>query len=94
VVLSVGDEAEWSGLCNAMGNQRWCADERFGTSEGRRARHDELDLRLAAWTTPHDKREVFERCRAHGVPAGPVLDEADLLAGGQQGCDTSRARSS
>lgn len=80
VVLSVGDDAEWGGLCQAMGNPEWCTDQRFVTNEGRRAHHDDLDRQLAAWTATLPKREIFDRCRAHGVPAGPVMDEADLLA--------------
>jgi crotonobetainyl-CoA:carnitine CoA-transferase CaiB-like acyl-CoA transferase len=80
VVLSVGDDEEWAGLRRAMGDPAWAADERFATERGRRTHHDELDRRLADWTVGLAKREVFDRCRAAGVPAGPVLDEADLLA--------------
>jgi crotonobetainyl-CoA:carnitine CoA-transferase CaiB-like acyl-CoA transferase len=80
VVLSVRSDEEWAGLVRAMGSPEWAADERFAAAAGRRAHHDELDERLSAWTRALDRHEVFERCRAEGVPSGPVLDEADCLA--------------
>jgi crotonobetainyl-CoA:carnitine CoA-transferase CaiB-like acyl-CoA transferase len=80
VVLTVPDDAAWGGLRRAMGDPPWSADERFASGAGRRAYHDELDAHLAAWTSGLDRWEVTRRCQADGVPAGPVLDEADLVA--------------
>ena len=79
-VLSVGDDEEWRRLVAVLGSPAWALEERFATAAGRRAHHDELDERLAGWTSGLTKHEVFERCRAADVTAGPVLDEADLLA--------------
>jgi crotonobetainyl-CoA:carnitine CoA-transferase CaiB-like acyl-CoA transferase len=76
-VISVGSDEEWAGLRRAMGEPAWAADERFATLEGRRAAHDELDERIGAWTAGLDRYDVFSRCQAEGVPAGPVTDEAD-----------------
>jgi crotonobetainyl-CoA:carnitine CoA-transferase CaiB-like acyl-CoA transferase len=63
-----------------MGDPAWAADARFADVDGRRAAHDELDASIGAWTAGLDRREVFERCQAEGVPCGMVLGEADLLA--------------
>jgi crotonobetainyl-CoA:carnitine CoA-transferase CaiB-like acyl-CoA transferase len=79
VVLSVGDDAEWGRLVVAMGDPPWAQEDRFARADGRRANHDELDKQLAAWTAGLSKREVFARCRAADVTAGPVLDEPDLF---------------
>ncbi len=78
-VLTVPDEATWLALCRVMDAPDLAADERFATAAGRRAHHDELDARIAAWTGTLDRWEVARRCQAEGVPAGPVLDESDLL---------------
>ena len=78
-VLSVDTDAAWSGLRRAMGSPAWAADDRFSTAAGRRRHGDELDERIAAWTSTLDRWEVTDRCQAEGVAAGPVLDEADLV---------------
>jgi crotonobetainyl-CoA:carnitine CoA-transferase CaiB-like acyl-CoA transferase len=80
VVLTVTDDADWAGLRRAMGDPAWAADERFATAEGRRAHHDELDGHLEAWTSGLDRFEAARRIQAEGVAAGPILDEADLVA--------------
>lgn len=79
-VISVGSDDEWAGLIRAMGDPEWAGDARFSSESGRRAHHDEIDEHLTAWTSTLDRFEVFERCQAERVPAGPVLDEADCLA--------------
>ena len=80
VVISVGSDREWCGLCQAMGRPELATDPRFATAAARMANHDELDELLSAWTAELDHRDVFERCQAERVPAGPVLDEADAYA--------------
>ncbi|MEL7209711.1 MAG: CoA transferase, partial [Actinomycetota bacterium] len=79
-VISVGTDAEWAGLCAAMGRHELVDDPRFADPASRQANHDELDELIAAWTGDLDHRAVFEAAQAHGVPAGPVLDEADAYA--------------
>ncbi|MFN0029738.1 MAG: CaiB/BaiF CoA transferase family protein [Acidimicrobiales bacterium] len=79
-VISVGTDAEWSGLGRAVGSPPWAADERFATAEGRRAHHDELDQLIGQWTASRHPYEVFERCQAQGVPAAPVLHDLEALA--------------
>jgi len=80
VVISVGTDDEWCGLARAMRRPELVADPRFATAADRMANHDELDEILTHWTAELDHRDVFERCQAEGVPAGPVLDEADAYA--------------
>ncbi len=76
-VISVQTDEQWAGLCKAMKRPNLAVDERFATAPGRLEHHDELDEIIGAWTEGLDHREVFRRCQASGVPAGPVLDEAD-----------------
>jgi crotonobetainyl-CoA:carnitine CoA-transferase CaiB-like acyl-CoA transferase len=79
-VISVQNDAQWSGLCQAMGQPELTDDPRFSTAASRMANHDELDDIIGAWTAGLDHREVFERCQSGRVPSGPVLDEADAYA--------------
>lgn len=79
LALTVPDEATWAGLGRAMGGPAWTRDERFATATGRRAHHDELDALITVWTAGLDRFEAARRCQAESVPAGPVLDESDLL---------------
>jgi crotonobetainyl-CoA:carnitine CoA-transferase CaiB-like acyl-CoA transferase len=77
VVISVGCDLEWEGLRRAMGQPVWAVDPRFDTVAGRMAAPDELDRALSDWTKDLDRYEIFHRCQAEGVPAAPVMDEAD-----------------
>ncbi len=80
VVISVAGEAEWAGLCRAMGRDDLTTDPRFDSMAKRRANHDELDEIISDWTAELDRWEVFKRCQTERVAAGPVLDEADAYA--------------
>jgi crotonobetainyl-CoA:carnitine CoA-transferase CaiB-like acyl-CoA transferase len=80
VVLTVHDDAGWVALRHAMGDPGWAADPRFADAAGRRAHHQELDAGIAAWTAGLDRWDVTRRLQAVGLAAGPVLDDADLLA--------------
>jgi crotonobetainyl-CoA:carnitine CoA-transferase CaiB-like acyl-CoA transferase len=77
VVLSVRDDAEWIALRVALGDPESLRRSDLATTEGRHAAHDEIDGAIETWTARLDKFAAFEALQAHGVPAGPVLDEAD-----------------
>jgi benzylsuccinate CoA-transferase BbsF subunit len=78
VAVAVYTDAQWQGLVDAMGRPAWAAEERFATLLGRKAHEDELEERIAAWTTGLDADTVAARLRAHGVPAAVVADAEDL----------------
>ncbi|MCP3987908.1 MAG: CoA transferase [Actinomycetia bacterium] len=78
-VISVGDDGEWEGLKSALGNPSWADDERFATTGGRRANHDELDEAIAGWTKTQLPNDVFLACQAQEVPAAPVLHELEAF---------------
>lgn len=78
-VISVSSDDEWQGLCRALGNPPWCAEERFSTVEGRRENQDELDKYIEEWTGRHDNYEVMHILQKEGVAAGPVMDQRDAF---------------
>lgn len=77
--IAVENDAQWEGLRRALGDPAWARDERFVTTEGRLAHHDEIDRHLSAWTGGQGEREVMDLLISEGVPAGVVQRSSDLL---------------
>ena len=79
-VISVGDDAEWQRLREAMENPAALGDERFAAVDGRLTHAAALDERVSEWTRRRSPREVMEALQARGVTAGMVSDGATLVA--------------
>lgn len=79
VALSVRDDDDWQRLVEATASPT-LADPRWTTAGARRTDHDEIDLAIAGWTAQRTKEEVFACLQAAGVPAGPVMTEADAFS--------------
>lgn len=77
IAISVRDEREWQGLRQAFDDPDWASKGDFATALDRRRNQDELDDLIAGYTRDHDKYELFRALQAQGVPAGPVLNEAE-----------------
>jgi crotonobetainyl-CoA:carnitine CoA-transferase CaiB-like acyl-CoA transferase len=74
VVVSVRTDAEWRAACSIIGR-----DDLAGLSlDERRARHDELDEAIGAWTATQRPQIAMEVLQAVGVPAGRVLDTGTI----------------
>jgi crotonobetainyl-CoA:carnitine CoA-transferase CaiB-like acyl-CoA transferase len=80
VALAVGSDAEWRGLCQAIGRPELAADSRFATVSGRRRHQAALDAIVAAWTREREHYQAMHTLQAHGVPAGAVLKAGEVLA--------------
>lgn len=78
VVIAIGSDDEWQALCRIMGNPPWCSEAKFATCLGRWHHQEELDRRLAEWTSDCDAYEVMGLLQREGLAAGPVMDERDL----------------
>jgi len=77
IVIAVDSEEEWQGLCRAMGNPAWTAEERFSDAVSRFKNQDALDKLLEEWTKEHDHFALMHILQKEGVPAGPVMDARD-----------------
>ena len=77
--IAVENDAQWEGLRRALGDPPWARDERYLTTEGRLAHHDEIDRELSDWTSGKEEREVMDLLQSQGVPAGVVQRSSDLL---------------
>jgi crotonobetainyl-CoA:carnitine CoA-transferase CaiB-like acyl-CoA transferase len=82
VVITINGDEQWKCFCDAVGNPSWTLDPRFGDLPGRLEHQDDLDARIAEWTDRRTKFDVMYILQAHGVPAGPVMTEADTFADG------------
>jgi formyl-CoA transferase len=71
---------DWESLLEVIGRPDLIGDERYATARARFERHHEVDAMVTAWTRQHTKVEAMEALGAADVPAGAVLDTADLAA--------------
>ncbi len=89
VVIAVTSDAAWQALCGVIGRADLAADASLAAAEGRRAREDELEAAIAAWTRERSPDEAMAALQARGVAAGAarglsemVLYEPQLMARG------------
>ena len=80
IAISVSSDEEWAALCRAMGNPDWAKEERFGDQMSRYENQDELDRRIGEWTAQYDHIELTCILQSHGVAAGAVLDQSELMS--------------
>jgi crotonobetainyl-CoA:carnitine CoA-transferase CaiB-like acyl-CoA transferase len=73
VALTVRDDEEWRRFVEAIGSPSWAADPRLARLAERRARHDEIDQRLAAWTREQSSDDVVAALRARRIPVAEAL---------------------
>jgi crotonobetainyl-CoA:carnitine CoA-transferase CaiB-like acyl-CoA transferase len=74
LALSVRSDAEWRALCDVIE-----APELAALSLGeRRARHDEIDARIAGWSRARDGAAAHETLQARGIPAARMNDSDSL----------------
>ncbi len=85
VAIACRDDHDWAELAQEIGEE-WARDDAFATLAGRLDRQDELDNRMAAWTSGRDRRHVAAVLLKRGVPAAAVtrpgerIDEDDNVA--------------
>jgi crotonobetainyl-CoA:carnitine CoA-transferase CaiB-like acyl-CoA transferase len=76
VAIAVETDAQWDGLCRVVA--RTGIPPEWGTSEGRRQAHDDIDHWVADWCRPLDGDEVVARLWPAGVPVAKVLAPAEV----------------
>jgi crotonobetainyl-CoA:carnitine CoA-transferase CaiB-like acyl-CoA transferase len=76
-------DAEWTGMCRALGREDLLADPRFATTALRAhngaERREIVSAELQGWAS----REILERLDREDVPSAPVLTRRQLLDDGQ-----------
>jgi formyl-CoA transferase len=79
VVIGANTDAMFKRLARAIGAEAWVEDPRLSDNAGRSAHADELDQRIAAWTSTRSAGEALAVLRAAEVACGPVVDAAELV---------------
>jgi formyl-CoA transferase len=70
-------------LVAAMGRPELADDERYNTNQARRKNVSELDALIGAWTMTFDLADAEAIMAEAGVPAGPVMSVAQIVANPQ-----------
>ena len=79
ISVSVMSNAQWRGLCHAVGHPEWLEDERFKTPSGRdRHANERLQLTQEALLarSAEDWLKILEEA---GVPCAPVLTRSEMV---------------
>ena len=79
LAISVSSDAEWQGVCRALGQPELAQDPRFNSAEARGRNRDDLDAIIAAWTSQRDHYRAMHLLQAQGVAAGAVLKGSELI---------------
>jgi crotonobetainyl-CoA:carnitine CoA-transferase CaiB-like acyl-CoA transferase len=77
--LAVGNDRQFGTMCELMGVGELADDPRFASNALRLGHRDELRAALEAAFAGRDGAELADTLMRNGVPAGPVLDVAQVL---------------
>jgi len=78
VAITVCSDEQWRALCQVADHPEWIEDPRFYTFEARSANHDDIDERIASWTSGESGDRVATMLQDAGIPAAAVQDMRDL----------------
>ncbi|MDF2506192.1 MAG: carnitine dehydratase [Microbacterium sp.] len=76
LVLTIGNDVQFRGLCDALGLQHVAVDQRFLSNTLRSAHRDALRPILTTRLADRTAREWFDLLSERGIPCAPVLDVA------------------
>jgi len=77
-VIAVFTDAEWEGLCRAMGDPAPLKDPKFSTLLGRKQNEEELDRLIGEWTSKLTTDEVMDKLQAQGVEGAIVKNMREV----------------
>jgi benzylsuccinate CoA-transferase BbsF subunit len=80
ISIAVKTEAEWAGLCQAMGNPSWTSDERFADGLNRLRNREMLDDIISEWTAQYTHYDFMAILQKAGVAAVPSLNAEELCS--------------
>jgi crotonobetainyl-CoA:carnitine CoA-transferase CaiB-like acyl-CoA transferase len=79
IVITARNVAEWQALCDTIGRSDLAEDPALVHPTGRRAREDEIEAAITAWTSGLSARDAMNSLQVRGVPAGAALTATELL---------------
>jgi crotonobetainyl-CoA:carnitine CoA-transferase CaiB-like acyl-CoA transferase len=78
--IASGNDAMWQKLARALDREAWLGDERFADPIARVRHRSELSAEIEAVLATADVPHWVELLNEAGVPAGPVLDLAQVFS--------------
>jgi crotonobetainyl-CoA:carnitine CoA-transferase CaiB-like acyl-CoA transferase len=79
MTVATNSNAEWQGLCRAVGHPEWIEDDRFSTPTGRDTYLNErLELVQSALIT-RSTADWLDLMGQHDVPAAPTLKRSEVI---------------
>jgi formyl-CoA transferase len=69
---------QFDNLCRLIGREDLLSDERFATPRSRFEFRHILDPIISDWTSKHTKHEAMDILANNDIPAGALLDTADI----------------
>ena len=78
-VLGVGTDRQFERLAQLLGHPEWSRDPRYAANDARVAHRSELEALLAPIFRTEARATWVSRCRAAGIPAGPVRGPLEAL---------------
>jgi crotonobetainyl-CoA:carnitine CoA-transferase CaiB-like acyl-CoA transferase len=78
VTLTVETDEQWFALCGVVGRDDLANDPSLTTADARRARHDEIDAAIAAWSAGLTDYEAADALQEAGIAASPVVSMTTL----------------
>jgi crotonobetainyl-CoA:carnitine CoA-transferase CaiB-like acyl-CoA transferase len=79
IALALTDEAAFARLGALIGRPEWAKDAALASAAGRKAREDQLDAAITAWSQRTDRDDAVRALQAAGVSAAPVLHAEELF---------------
>ena len=77
LAVEIHDGGQWRALCEIIGGRDLAT---LDSPAKRRAREEEVDAAISAWTSEREDWEAFEILQSAGVPCAPSLDIGRLHA--------------
>jgi len=72
-------QQNWADFCRMMERPDMIEDERFNDMTTRRTHSAELNEIVSAWMSTQEKRELYHRAQAQGMPFGYICNARDLI---------------
>ena len=79
VLIAANQDTVFRRLAQVMGQPELATDERYATHSARGQFMEELDGRIARWSSTLKAEELLERLHENGVPAGRIFRAKDML---------------
>ena len=79
IAICVRTDEEWEALKRVMGVPDWAEAEEYSDQILRWEQREELDRRLAEWTSTRAKTDLFDVLRAERIPSSPVWKTLEML---------------